>query len=381
MKKQEQDARQFERLKTSSYQPTGDSNKQQDDALPKSKRITGKRIKLGLLLIAAVLFVTMIVLVTWSMRNFAVLSDKMFDGQSALKLLPTSPLETDAAGRTNVLIVGHAADRPEHGGSELTDTILLLSLDGTDGGYMLSIPRDLYIDIPEYGTAKINEAFPAGEQMVFQEHGYRDGGVGLLEKVVTENFGLDIHYQITTNFAAVEQLVDAVGGIEVTIDSPDERGIYDPNFQPHEGGPLRLKNGRQELDGQTALRLSRARGSAGGYGLRSDFGRTKNQQKVLAAIADELTWQHAVDPRVNGKLFNALAETTQTDLQMSEVIPMYRALTRVPVDRLESYTLRDINGVNLLTDYRNSNGQATLIPVSGQGNFEQIRHAINNIHK
>src|SRR5690606_41148422 len=66
---------------------------------------------------------------------------------------------------------------------------------------------------------------------------------------------VEIHNYAIFDYAAVRDIVDALGGITVDIKSPDERGIYDPNFQPQEGGPLQLPNGPQKIDGQTALRL------------------------------------------------------------------------------------------------------------------------------
>src|SRR5665213_1561264 len=97
-------------------------------------------------------------------------------------------------------------------------SIILLSMNTTSKtGYMLSIPRDLYVNIPGFGYAKINEA-------------YQDGGIGLLEQVVSSDFQVPIDYYALINYASVRDTVNALGGITVNIASQDPRGLYDPNI-------------------------------------------------------------------------------------------------------------------------------------------------------
>src|SRR5690606_38271004 len=136
----------------------------------------------------------------------------------------------------------------------------------------------------------------------FREPGYPPGGIGLLRKIVSENLGMELHYHALVNYGAVREIVDALGGITVDVQSPDERGLYDPNFQEFEGGPLLLQNGPQTVDGVVALQLTRARGAtSGSYGFpQSDFNRTQNQQLVVGAILRELNWTLVLDPRTNG---------------------------------------------------------------------------------
>ncbi len=337
----------------------------------------------SLLSVIAFLGVLLVGIMVWNIRNFNEFSAEVFGSSSVLDMFPTQALTTDEAGRTNILILGTASDRPGHGGSDLTDTILLVSLDASDDGYMLSIPRDLYVSIPGYSQARINEVYARGERNDFREPGYANGGSGLMQKTIENTIGIQTHYHAVVSFQAVERIVDALDGVTVTIDSPDERGLYDPNFREFEGGPLRLKNGPQEIDGQTALRLSRARGSTGeAYGFPdSDFDRTRNQQEVLRAILAELDWRVVLDPRLNQRLFDAVASTTQTDIEINELLPLYRAISPSSLDQLKSHTLRDIDGQNLLTSYTSPSGAAVLIPNSGIDNFTDVRQALDTIHR
>ena len=100
------------------------------------------------------------------------------------------------------------------------------------------------------------------------ENGYPSGGMGQLEQVVEENFGIAINYYALIDYSAFRDAVNAVGGIDVTIASSDPRGLYDPNIDYTTHGPLvKLTNGVHHLNGQQALDLVCARGdSANSYG-------------------------------------------------------------------------------------------------------------------
>ncbi len=338
--------------------------------------------KKAILLLFLLILTPFLVIGIWDLHNFSNATQKLFGTSNAFGILAhTPPDSTD--GRTNILLVGYSADDPNHGGATLTDSIMILSMNkDKKSGYMLSVPRDLYVMIPGHGRAKINEAYQDGERAGFAEEGYSPGGIGLLEKVIAENFGITIHNYALIDYATVRGVVDALGGVAVTIDSPDERGIYDPNFQPEEGGPLELSNGQHTIDGQTALRLTRARGATyGSYGFpQSDFNRTQNQQQVLAAIKNELNWTLVLDPRTNGKIFSAVGDNVKTDIKLSEVIPLYRMFTSIPSDKLQSVSLHDIDKKNLLRGYQTPSGQSAVIPVAGISNYDDIQAAIEQFN-
>lgn len=374
----------YHKLVNTTYQPTAARRRPITDEplpedIPEKKRwLTWKK---GILLSILLLLTPFLIIGIWDLKNFSNATSKLFGTGNAFGILAQTPPE-QTEGRTNILLVGYSADDPNHGGAALTDSIMVLSLNkDKKTGYMLSIPRDLYVDIPGQGYAKINEAYQDGERSSFNEAGLPPGGIGLLEKTVSQVTGLEVHNYALINYTAVREIVDALGGITVNIQSPDPRGIYDPNFQPHEGGPLKLSNGSQKIDGQTALRLTRARGATyGSYGFpQSDFNRTQNQQLVLNAIKSELNWTLVLDPRTNGKIFSAAGNNIQTDVKLAEVIPLYRMFTSVPGDQLKSVTLNNVNDVNLLRSYRTRSGQSALIPAAGIDNYEDIQSAITNL--
>jgi polyisoprenyl-teichoic acid--peptidoglycan teichoic acid transferase len=376
----DRDNKQFQNLSQTYYQPAS----QQQAAHQPPEPIRKKRRWGRWLLLAIVLLITPIIIAgVWSLRSLSGASEQLFGTSNVLGFVPTMPLKTDANGRTNILIVGYSIDRTNGGGGSLTDSILVLSVHKQrEDAFMLSVPRDLYVDIGGSGYARINEAFQDGEAIDFEASGYSDGGMGLLEKVIQDTLGIKAHYHALVDYAAVEEIVDALGGIDVVIDSPDERGIYDPNFLPEEGGPLQLDNGVQSIDGQTALKLVRARGSAGGYGFpRSDFNRTQNQQQVVIGIKNQLDIRDILDPRTNSAMLDAIASNISTNVVQQEAIPMSRLILGINTDTIRSYTLADIDDRNLLQGYTTQFGSSVLIPAAGFDDYSEIQAEIQRLSR
>lgn len=364
----------------SSYQPvsTGLTGTTYPLETPSKKRLPWKRISLVLI---ALILSPLLIIGMLDYRNASGASEKLFGSSNLLSILPPNSSK-NTEGSTNILLIGYSADDPGHDGALLTDSIMLVSLNKErKSGYTLSIPRDLYVDIPEYGSAKINEAYQAGERQQYNETGFPAGGPGLLQKVVSQSFEIPIHHYIVINYGAVRDITDALGGITVPITSTDPRGLYDPNFKPEEGGPLTLANGPQELDGQTALRLSRARGStAGSYGFpQSDFDRAANQQKVFAAIKSKLSISLLVDPRTNKPIFDAVANNVQTNVSLDQVLPVFNQFRAVPDTSVKQVNLRDFDGKNYLASYQTRSGQSALVPSAGIDDYSEIINLLNQL--
>jgi LCP family protein required for cell wall assembly len=357
-----------------------------NQAKPDDKK-TRKRLrfawKKALLLVFIIILAPVLYFGTWDYHNFSKASKKLFGSGNLVAALPPNSIKNQQ-GRTNILLAGFSADDPGHSGAKLTDSIMILSMDkDTQTGYMLSLPRDLYVNIPGYGYAKINEAYLRGEQSKFSEPGYAKGGMGMIEKVISEDFGIKMDYYVLINYGAVKDTVAALHGISVNIQSRDPRGIYDGNFLPKEGGALKLKNGRQTIDAQTALRLTRARGDNPykTYGLsQSDFDRTKNQREVIKGIKEKLTWKLLIDPRKNEPILSAFADNIKTDIGISNVLPAYKLFSSIPESKLQSVGLRDESKkINLLTSYRTPTGQSALVPAAGIGNYDEIKALIRHL--
>lgn len=173
---------------------------------------------------------------------------------------------------TTVLVLG--LDRR---GSEIprTDTILLARL-GPPGQspMVLSIPRDLWVQIPGRGEDRINTAY------VWGELASGGGGAMLARKTVEQNFGVRIDRVAVIDFSCFEAVVDAAGG--VSVDAP--RQLVDEAYPARDGSTMQVvfEKGRQTMTGERALQYARTRAPD------SDFGRIRRQQQVLAAIADRV---------------------------------------------------------------------------------------------
>lgn len=330
-----------------------------------------KRISILLLIIAFLAGL-------WLGWKFVANSVKLFGWSGLTDIFRTTKLKGESEGRVNILLAGNSADDPGHGGADLTDSIMIASINTKDKtGYILSIPRDLYVDIPGSGYAKINEAYQDGKNMKFNESGYAEGGMGLLEKTVETYFGMELHYYALVNYTALEQAVNAVGGIEVTIESTDPRGLYDPSLDLKYRTPLvKLSNGIVGLDGRAALNLARARGNARGsygYGM-SDFTRTENQRKVLLGIKDKATSAGTLtNPLKVGQLLDSLGNNVTTNFKASEVKRLAQLTKDIPSGQIKSVSLSNANGKNLLTSYTTRSRQSALAPAAGLDNYSEIK--------
>lgn len=341
------------------------------DSLPsKESKPSMLRWKKTLLAITALILAFAIFVAGWDAVNISRASSQLFGPGNLASLIFSKHLKGSERGRVNILLVGYSKDDPGHSGGKLTDSILVLSLSTKKHtGYMLSIPRDLYVNLPHFGHAKINEA-------------YQDGGITMLRQVITKNFGLPIDHYVIINYTAVREIVNALGGIDIKVKSQDKRGLYDPNINKHDGGPLRLTNGWHHLDGQTALNYSRARGdpSSDGrlsYGFAgSDFDRTQHQRQVLAAIQNKIGWLLVLNPLKNGKLFQALAKNIKTNIKTDEARPLFGLFHGVKDSDLKSVGLNKLNGQDLLSSYAAPGGSSALAPAAGLDNYSQIQAAL-----
>jgi LCP family protein required for cell wall assembly len=294
----------------------------------------------------------------------------------------TTRLRGEDTGHVNILLAGNSADDPGHNGANLTDSIMLVSIDTRHHtAFMISLPRDLWVPVGDYGYEKLNAAYVTGQDSHFKEKGYPKGGMGQLEKVVSDKLGIPIHYYALINYRALEQAVNAVGGIDITIDSDDPRGIYDPNIDYATGGVLvNLSNGRHHLNGRQALDLARARGdSYNSYGFAgSDFDRTEHQREMLVALKSKAVSAGTLsNPAKITKLSDAIGNNVKTDFKSSEVHRLYDLIKDIKGGNLRSLSLSDAGGKDLLASYSAPGGQSALIPAAGIDNYYDIQSFIS----
>lgn len=327
------------------------------------------------------LFILVLLIGGFVAGKFIYNAHKLFGG-NILGVLHTTKLKGEDTGRVNILIAGNSADDPGHNGANLTDSIMLVSIDTRHNKmFLLSIPRDLWVNVDDSGHQKINEAYVTGQDNDFDANGYPKGGMGQLEQVVSQDLGIPINYYALVDYNALKQGVDAVGGINLTIKSDDPRGLYDPNIDWTTHGPLvKLTNGTHHLTGQQALDLARARGDAyNSYGFAgSDFDRTEHQREMLVALKSKAVSAGVVaNPAKLSSLSDAIGNNVKTDFTLPEVHRLYDLTKNISGNNIKSLSLNDDNGKNLLRSYSTPQGQSALIPAAGLDNFYEIQSFVN----
>lgn len=302
-----------------------------------------------------------------------------------LGLAQKKPLKQDANGRSNVLIFGTSEDSPDHnanggaGGPLLTDSIMVLSVNQEKkDAFMVSIPRDLWVKFDEPCTVgwqeKINSVYQCGSN--FGED--PEAGAAALQKKVGEILGLDIQYYGQVDYSVVTQTVDAVGGVDVTIESnPPGVGILDRNFDwkcNYQCYYVNYKDGQKvHLDGEHALALSRARNASGGYGLAAgNFDREKNQQKILKAVREKaLSLGTLTNIGKVTELLDAMGDNLKTNVDKSEVQTIMSLANDIQADAITSLTLNDPEAP--LVDNSRVGAASAVLPVAGMFDYSQIK--------
>ncbi|MBT3864566.1 LCP family protein [Candidatus Peregrinibacteria bacterium] len=249
---------------------------------------------------------------------------------NAILLSAGADLEEDAGNRTNFLLLGTGGG--EHDGADLTDTIILVSLNRDNGTISLvSIPRDLHIENPELQSARINEIyFYAKEKFGDSEEGLEY----LLEKV-EEFSGIEIPYYIKIDFDGFTEIIDALGGIDIYV----EEKLYDP-FYPREGTIgfelFSLSKGRHHLDGETALKYARSRKTT------SDFDRSKRQQDILYAIKEKaLQTKTILSKSKLTNLLDTVKKNFETNLSVREFLTLGALAEDFNKDSITNRVLHD----------------------------------------
>jgi LCP family protein required for cell wall assembly len=241
-----------------------------------------------------------------------------------------------------VLILG-LDRRPDQGSVVRSDTMILMTIYPTGPRIaLLSIPRDLYVEIPGYGTNRINTAHFWGENEL------AENGPVLAVQTVAQNFGVPVHYHVRVDFNGFRAIVDAVGGIDLVV----ERAIVDEGYPTEDYGTIRIEipAGPQHMDGETALRYTRTRHGA------SDLDRAMRQQQVLTALARRL-----LEPEGWLRLpavIQVVMENVETNMTTQDLLLLAPTLLRVGPDGIEQHVI----GREMTEPWTTPTGGAVLLP-------------------
>jgi polyisoprenyl-teichoic acid--peptidoglycan teichoic acid transferase len=239
----------------------------------------------------------------------------------------------------NFLLIG--SDR-RPGGSFRTDTMVIAILRPNEGQVsLISIPRDLWVYIPEWDNQRINTAYQHGVSV-----GYPGGGAGLLKDTILHNLGIRIDHTAMVEFDGFRQIVDTLGGVDVPVSCAyTDWKIIDPSFDPQNENNWFLYTtgpGLVHMDGELALWYARSRQKS------SDFDRGRRQQEVLRSLFTQAL-QAGTLTRIP-ELYNNLKDSVETDLSLADLLQLSLYAPKMTSADIRSYYIRPPYVSSWITD-------------------------------
>jgi len=220
-------------------------------------------------------------------------------------------------GEMNILVLGSDAREDENPEDQRSDTMMLVHIpESRDEAYVMSIMRDLWVEIPDVGMSKVNSA---------QSY----GGYPLTIQTVENLTGADVDHLVVVDFDGFSDLTTALGGIEIENDMAFSAGQVNPSYYPE--GTIRL-------EGTDALRFVRERKAF----TDGDYQRVKNQQKFLSGIASTvLNSTTLTDPAKISGMVQAFTPylTVDESLDASTLVNYGLSMNHMSPSAITSFTI------------------------------------------
>jgi LCP family protein required for cell wall assembly len=262
--------------------------------------------------------------------------------------------------RITILLLG-IDQRCEEAGPTHTDSMMLLTIDPVGlSAAVLSLPRDLWVDIPDVDVDRINQAYYYGE--LYELPG---GGPNLAMETVESLIGVPVQYYLAINFDAFINVVDLIGGIEVdvteTIDDPD----YPDRCYGYD--PFYIEAGTQRLNGETALKYARTRATFGG-----DVDRAGRQQAVILAVRDQVLALDMLPQLIaqSPSLWQTFQENVRTNFTLDEALQLALLVQDIPRESIQTAVI----DYNYVYNETTPDGRQVLVPI--RDNIRELRDAL-----
>lgn len=264
------------------------------------------------------------------------------------------PARTPALSSTrNFLVVG-LDRRPDGTGPALADTLVLVVLDErSDHVGLVSIPRDLYVAIPDATTDRINTVYQVARRA-------RRDPLELLSRVVEDTLKLPVEHALALDLGVFERAVDAVGGVDIDVPCSIRDNFVDSR-EPSGRRLLDVDAGRRHLDGASAAMYVRSR-----HG-RSDFHRARRQQAVLLGVQHALSGLGVLKMP---ELWEAFESSVETDMRRIQLLALARRALSVEPSRLHGLVI----GHEHVQGFRTPEGKSVVLP-----NFEAIDASLGKL--
>ncbi|MBK8988550.1 MAG: LCP family protein [Chloroflexi bacterium] len=280
----------------------------------------------------------------------------------------TSPINlvTDAvkpwSGQERVTILMLGIDqRCDEDGPNHTDSMMLVTVDpvGLSAG-ILSLPRDMWVEIPGVGVDRINQANYYGEA-----YEYPGGGAALAVETVEAFLGVKIDYYATVNFDGFVTVVNEIGGIDIVVPEAIDDPTYPDRCYGYE--PFQIEAGDQHLDGASALKYARTRATFGG-----DVDRAGRQQAVVLAVRDRILSLNML-PTLVGRapvLWQALQANVRTDMSLEEALQLALLVQDIPRSSIKTSVIN----YDYVYAETTPDGRQVLVP--NRENIRQLRNEL-----
>ncbi len=290
------------------------------------------------------------------------------DNSALGNLLGSGTAPQSDEGRINILLLGmRGANMP--GGGLLADSIMVASFDTKDDKVaLISVPRDLWVQIPDTNErGKLNSVYSHWES------GGKGRGIEEMEKMMGTVTGLKIDHAVAINFDGFKELIDAVGGIDITLAKPfsETQQFVEGNEC---GGSFYLPAGLNHLNGDKALCYSRARVQT------NDFDRSKRQQIVLKALKNKLiSLGTLADFSKVNNILNIIGANVKTDMTPDEIKGFYDQYNNMSNADITQRVFENSEKGLLEVPPAGTGLGYVLIPRAGEDNYSALQDASRNI--
>ena len=243
-------------------------------------------------------------------------------------------------GVINILLIGN--DSRSEGDDGRSDAMILVSISSkTKKIHMMSLLRDMYVDIPGYESNRLNAA-------------YSYGGAELLMETVEANFDVEVNRYAQVNFQAFANLVDAVGGVELELSNDEVKLVnaYLNEYNLLEGRPIDTDYLDESLEGMIHLNGPQALAYCRNRYIGDDFGRTERQRKVLSAMIERAPRALLnMDQVLDGIFSNVTTNLTRKECtllsgQLAKLLSYDMVQGSIPLE--DTYSNSSIRGMSVL---------------------------------
>ncbi len=307
--------------------------------------------------------------------------NKIFSGGGGAvalqKNVDPSKLRGEGDGRINILVLGRGGDG--HDGPDLTDTVILASIDPiSKEAHLVSLPRDLYVRVPGQGSTKLNSVYALAKESALAnvskqtneaKQKAEDAGFKAVEETIETTLGIPVHYHAMVDFTGFKKAIDTVGGVDLKApaDLSEQMRI--------DGKPylLKVRAGQQHFDGFKALAYARSRHTSP----RGDFDRAERQRLIIVALKAKILGAGTYsNPAKVSSLISTFGNHIQTNFSTQDLSRLYDLTKQISQPKIKSIGLVDPPYDFLTT--ANVGGLSVVVPKAGTNNYQDVQSYLRN---